>query len=328
MPQPPRTVLEAIRILRGRSQRDLASDLKISQSAVSHLESGTQRADADLASRIAAALGMRQELLYRPSPAPRIRHLLMTSLPRTARNRAFAEVTLAHAHVDLLLDPVDADLERDHDHARDDPDEFAVALRARWGMPAGPVSELIRVVEAHGIICVYRDLSSLGVAAIASSSLTGRTLLFLDVGHARVELAEAIAHELAHLCIDSGPSSPEERRATAFASSFLMPATDLLADGDVRSDIDLAAAASRWGVRPRALAQRLRDVRMVSHRQFRELVHAAQGHAHDDTHTQLLGSPSTLARAVRQSGSSRAAADRALLEQDELRLGYLVRSAT
>ncbi|MFJ4175375.1 helix-turn-helix domain-containing protein [Microbacterium sp. NPDC089696] len=318
MQQPPRTLLEATRILRGLTQSDLASALGITQSVVSLLQSGAQRAPAALVTNIASALEMPEALLRRPSPAPRIGHLLRPSLPRTALNRALAEVTMAHAHVALLTDPVHADLDPRPDR---NPDDLARRLRDRWAVAPGPITEMISILEANGIVCIYRDLSDLGVVALSSTAASGSTLMFLDRTASRMDLRWAIAHELGHLVMTDRSAKDSEALSDAFAIAFLLP------EGDLRVDLDdIAAEAACFGVRPRVLAQRYRNLRLITDLQFRKLVREEVALADAELPPVQLGSPSIIADAVRAAGGSRHAAAEAFLSVDDLRQRYLARS--
>lgn len=321
--QPPRTLLEATRILRGVTQSDLAAALGVTQSMVSLLQSGTQRAPAALVTDIAAMLDMPEGLLRRPSPAPHIGHLLRPSLPRMALNMVLAEVTMAHAHVDLLLDSVPADLDS---KPHGDPDELAQELRERWTVASGPISGMISTLEEHGITCVYRHLSDLGVAAISSTAASGRTLMFIDTAASRLEVAWSLAHELGHLVLTSDPSKDQEARADAFASAFLLPESNLRADDSLGSSMSLGAEASRYGVRPRQLALRLRDLKMITQTQFRQLIHEATEIGEEQPKSTMLGRPWALADRAREAGGSRRAAPPAFLTAEELRQRYLARS--
>ena len=321
--QPPRTLLEAARILSGFTQSDLATALGIGQSKVSLLEAGAQRANAALVTSIATALKMPEGLLRRPTPAPHIGHLLRASLPRTALNLALSEVTMAHAHVDLLLDPAPADLIPASDG---DPNDLARALRDRWSIESGPPTGMIPLLEEHGVVCVFRDLSDLGVAAVASTAASDRTLLFIDTAASRIDVTWTLAHELGHIVMTSDPSKDAETRADAFAVAFLLPEQDLRADDTLGSTVELAAAALRYGVRPRVLARRLRALKMVTNAEFRKLVHEARQLPEAEAKPALLGSPSTLADRVRDAGGSRRAAPPAYLAAEELRQRYLSRS--
>lgn len=320
---PPRTLPEATRILRGLTQSELATALGISQSMVSLLEAGKQRASAALVTSLAAALDMPEGLLRRPSPAPYTGHLLRPSLPRATRNAALSEVTMAHAHIDLLLAPSPADLVPAPENL--DPVELAQELRERWDVQPGPISGMIPLLEEHGIVCVYRDLSDLGVPALASTAKSGRTLMFVDIAASRTDIAWSLAHELGHLVMPADPSKQSDMRADRFATAFLLPETDVRADHAFGSTL---AYASRYGVRPRLLAQRLRDLKLVTHAQFRQLVHDTAEMPRSEAAAALLGSPSALADRVRDLGGSRQAAPLAFLTPEELRRRYLARSQT
>ncbi|MFJ4175261.1 ImmA/IrrE family metallo-endopeptidase [Microbacterium sp. NPDC089696] len=230
---------------------------------------------------------------------------------------------MAHAHVDLLLDPAQPDLDPRSD---DNPDDLAQGLRDRWAVPSGPISGMISTLEEHGIVCIYRDLSDLGAATLASTAASGRMLMFIDTAATRLDLVWSLAHELGHLVLAGEPSKEQEARAEAFASAFLLPASDLRADDSPGSSINLGGEASRCGVRPRQLAQRLRDLKMITHVQFRQVIHEAAGIGDEQPNPALLGRPSALADRVRDAGGSRRAALPAFLTADELRQRYLARS--
>lgn len=327
MPQPPRTVLHATRVSLGWTQSELASAVGVSQSQVSLLESGEPLSGSDLITitNIAATFDVAVELLMQPAPDPRVTHSLQASLPRGARNQFLASVTLAHAHVNLLLGSRPHSTVREPDlHSL--PRDFAERLRRRWAFPPGPVSGLLRALEAHGIVCIYRDLTPVRTAALASVSASGQSLLFLNTQSTNVELAWAVAHELGHLVFGGEPSKHGERDADAFAAALLMPAHDLLADDSLLGGLPLGDSAANWGVPPRALARRLREIRKVTDLQFRDLVREHNDSADYSGRSSLLGAPAILANAVRGMGGSSPAARRMLLPPQALRGDYLAGS--
>lgn len=187
---------------------------------------------------------------------------------------------------------------------------------------------MIPLLEEHGIICIFRNLFDLGTGALSSTAASGRTLVLVDASAPRVDVAWSLAHELGHLIFAGDPSKESEARANAFAMAFMLPEQDLRADGALGSSIDLAATAGRYGVQPRLLAQRLRDVKIITHVQFRGLVHDSTQLPEAEATTPVLGTPSAIADAVRAAGGSRLAASQALLTTDELRQNYLAGSGT
>jgi len=317
--------MEAARVLRGLTQADLGEAVGVSQRTISQIEIRASRAEPGLTRTIATALGFPVDLFEQPDPSPRIGHVLRASLPRTARNDFLASVTMANAHANLLLGPHAANILRDPDGYAH-PHDFAARLRRRWALPTGPVTRLIPTLEAQGIVCIYRDLTPIRTPALISTTERGQTLLFLDAGATRVELAWGIAHELGHRVFGEEPLKKGENDADAFAAAFLMPGRELLDDDELRVGLDLALAATAWGVRPRALAQRLRELNRITDLQFRALVHDAKALPEVDGRTSLIGVPAALADAVRCMGGSHAAARQAHLTTEELRRDYLARS--
>ncbi|MBT2496212.1 ImmA/IrrE family metallo-endopeptidase [Microbacterium sp. ISL-59] len=325
MPQPPRSVMQAARVMHGWTQTDLGKAAGLSQWTVSQIESREQPPEPAVVDAIAAALAIPRELMAQPDPSPRILHAFKASLPRTARNLFLASVTMAHAHVSLLARTTLTGVLRDPD-GYTHPHDFAERLRRRWLLPAGPINKLLPELEAHGIICIYRDLTAITSNAVLSSSEGGQYLMFLDSSASKTDLAWAIAHELGHLTFVDELSEEPERDADMFAAGFLMPGRDVRDDDTLRPDLDLASAADRWGVRPRVLAQRLRDLKTITDLQFRDLVRQTRTLPEAAGRRSLLATPTLLADSVKGVGGSRSAASRALLTVQDLRKDYLARS--
>lgn len=314
--------MEAARVYRCWRQADLAEAAGVSQSVVSQLEDdATQRSDPDLADALARALEIPVELFGQPDPAPWIDHTLQTSLPRTAVNRMLASITLVHAHVSLLVGPTAVAVFGDSDENAHSANA-AEHLRRRWSMPAGPVKRLLPTLEAQGIVCIFRDLSPLRVPALLSTARGGQTLLFLDISATRVELASAIAHELGHRALNDA----NESDADDFAAAFLMPGREVLDDEMLEPGMDFASEATAWGVSPRALARRLRQLRRITDLQFRAVIREAKDLPPSVGRRSLLGAPSRLVDVVRSAGGSHEAASNAFLTVDQLRSDYLARS--
>lgn len=324
--QPPRSVLQARRVLCDWTQRRLATAIGVTQSAISQFERGEGINNPDLAAAIAAELDTPAALLGVQPPVPRILHLLPPSLPQKPANRALASVTLAHARVALLLGTQTVVLRRSPGGASwGHPHGYAESVRKDWQLPPGPISGLVPTLENNGIVCVYRDLGDLRTHALASTSADGAVLMLLDSGASRRELGWAITHELGHLVFGDEPSKAGESDANEFAIEFLAPGRELL-DVSISTSEDLAAAATKYGVPPRLLLRRLRQIRRVSARGERELASAVGGIALAELGRDFLGSPSRLADTVRTMGGSPAAAQHASVSSEELRRDYLAGS--
>lgn len=153
-------------------------------------------------------------------------------------------------------------------------DAAARYLRQRWQL-TGPVHNLIGLLEAHGILVVYRSLGSRAQDGVSSwpADLTHPPIIVINADLPADRVRFTLAHELAHLLLHRIPGDDAEREANRFAGEFLVPASEIaphldgLKTGDL---VRLARLKEEWGVSIGMLIQRARDTNSISDRQFRE----------------------------------------------------------
>lgn len=153
-----------------------------------------------------------------------------------------------------------------------DPQDAALALRARWGIGERPINNMINMLESHGVRVFSLSEETRHLDAY-SFWRNGRPYMFLNTmktaEHSRLDAA----HELAHLTLHAhgGPSSHSaEHEANTFASAFLMPPGDLLANMPfVRRLSELVRGKKRWGVSVAALAYALHKQGVISDWHYR-----------------------------------------------------------
>lgn len=153
-------------------------------------------------------------------------------------------------------------------------DAAARYLRQRLQL-TGPIQNLIGLLEAHGILVVYRSLGSRAQDGVSSwpADLTQPPIIVINADLPADRVRFTLAHELAHLLLHRVPSDDAEREANRFAGEFLVPASEIapqldgLKTGDL---VRLARLKEQWGVSIGMLIQRARDTNHISDRQFRE----------------------------------------------------------
>lgn len=151
----------------------------------------------------------------------------------------------------------------------DDPIEaVAENVRAQWDVPAGPIPDLIRLLERHGIVVArYRGVES-PVHAF-SAAFADRPVVVLGLGRPKDRDRFSVSHELAHLILHRGtdelaPRSVEDQ-AHRFAAAFLMPRHDI-AD-DLGAGLDwprFQALKQTWGTSMASLVRRARSLGTIT----------------------------------------------------------------
>jgi Zn-dependent peptidase ImmA (M78 family) len=153
--------------------------------------------------------------------------------------------------------------------------EAAAILRDQWKLPDGPVGNLVRHMEAHGVLVTRAPASAEGVDAF--SHFQGRRPVVVlgpkqkDAGRSRFDAAHELGHLICHPEADPGGS--QEHQAHAFAAELLMP-RHLMLDALPRR-FDLGAYARlkhEWGVSIAALLYRSRKLGVISEASYRRAV--------------------------------------------------------
>ena len=154
------------------------------------------------------------------------------------------------------------------------PEVAARTLREYWGLGEKPVSNVIKLFELKGIRVFSLAENTKNVDAF-SCWRNGIPYVFLNTFKTSERSRFDALHELGHLVLhrkSKAQGRELEREADTFASYFLMPQADLVAN--IPSIIflnQLIDLKKRWGVSILALAFRLHKIKKISAWQYRTL---------------------------------------------------------
>lgn len=261
---------------RRMTQKGLAEASNTSQSSVSRAEAGLDRPSRATVDAWAAVLRYEPALFEQADS---------TVLPRTplfrkraALKKADTDATAALLHircrqVDAMARAVEIPEESvpkvNLDKEGWTPSQAAQWVRAKWRLPPGPVENMARLVEDHGI--VVARLGGVGDAFMGVS--------IVEAGHHPIMLVSSdapgcrdrwtLAHELGHIVLhhhrDNDVLEDCEPEADEFASEFLMPAHEIRHQFGPRLGLaELAQLKRHWRTSMQALLMRARQVRRIS----------------------------------------------------------------
>jgi Zn-dependent peptidase ImmA (M78 family)/transcriptional regulator with XRE-family HTH domain len=264
----------------------LAASTSVTAAAITQYERGQARPTAPVLAELSLALGVPADFFRHGQPiqalSPNAAHFRsLRATPALARDQALAFAELALAVVEVVEQYVDlpsVDLP-EFPVAPDAPAaavaEAARATRAHFQMASGPISHVVRLLEAHGVLvlrlpddCVDRRVDAFSTRA------TTRPLVLLspmkdDKARSRFDAAHELGHLVMHPDVEPG-SKIVESQAHAFAAEFLMPADQVQADLPQRVDWErLHAAKRRWGTSLRALVYRAHALGLLSEPAYR-----------------------------------------------------------
>lgn len=280
--------LTAARNIAGLRKNDLARAVGVSATAISQWENGQRKPDRETIFKLATCLNIPARFFSRDA-APtdlqasnaHFRSLRNTS--QMTRNRA---ATYAYLVADvvteleqlLVLPEVDVPKYPLIPTVRQPgmPEIAAQTLRKHWNLGMGPIPNVIRCVEAAGVVIVFGPSDLAGVDAFSTVE-SPRPIIVLnpckdDYYRQRFD----VAHELGHLVMhpDAEPGNKEaEMQANRFASEFLVPAKSVRGRLPSRMGgkdwASLWSLKEEWGVSVQALLYRARDCGALSPTSYR-----------------------------------------------------------
>ena len=271
--------LTLARRFRGLTQQALADELHVSASAISQFEAGAATPAPQTIERLTMLLKVSPSFLgrplgVRPQSKPFFRALSRT--PALERDRASSYAVLLSEVGEMLDEYVEMPSVRveqmvNADLATSDDEVEAVAMeaRSRWGVPAGPIADVVNLAEAGGVlVAAVGDFDS-GMDAF-SMRTSRRPVVVLCTGKGIAARRRFdMAHELGHLVLHRDREADQRRQeeqAHRFASALLMPAHEVGPFLPRRAN-DLAAledTAKTWGVSMQAALYRAKDLKILS----------------------------------------------------------------
>lgn len=282
---------------RGMKKRELAKRIGVSERSVVAYETGDQVPESLTLGKIAHELGFPEAFFFGDDPelptpdVASFRSLSkMTAAQRDTALGAGAIALLLNEWIEsrFELPPPDLpDLGRESStlHASSggsmsdvdneyptrgsaqQPEAAADMLRTQWGLGEQPILNLIKLLESKGVRIYSLAINAKEVDAF-SMWKGGVPFMFLNTTKSAEHCRFDAAHELGHLVLHqhAQPQGPDlEREANAFASSFLMPRSSVLAMAPRAPSLpSLIKHKKYWGVSVAALSFRLHSLGLTS----------------------------------------------------------------
>lgn len=304
--------LTLARRLKQLSKKQLADLVDVSAASITQYEAGRTVPPDETQARLALACGVPQAYLLR-APDRRRPDFASQSFFRSLRSTTQTERDQADALAEHVMDiaevlnglvhlpPVDIPSLHPQTGTRVEIEGLAREVRDAWNVPPGPVANMTRLLEAHGVVVSRLHSMSDNRRLDGFSRWFGERPLILlwadkaDKARSRFDAAHELGHMVMHS--DADPASIEqERQANFFASAFLMPTPEI--------DPDLARAAptlnswpelldrrAHWGVSAKALLYRSRELGALPEFAFRRAMQNYNRHGLMERDGSALGEP-------------------------------------
>ncbi|HKW97184.1 MAG TPA: XRE family transcriptional regulator [Bryobacteraceae bacterium] len=276
-------MLTLAREFRGLTQTELAENIGVKQAFISKLESGLQSPDSALEDishvlRFPTDFFRQEDRIFGFNSAVFF-HRKRQALPDRLLRKLHAAMNIARMRVYRLTRSSQQD---DHHFSfrKIDPSTYkhgavdvADVAKAMWHVPAGPVRNVMEIIEAAGGVIVPMDFGTLQADAI-SEWIPGYPPIFLtntNIGITGDRLRLTLTHETGHVLMHDYPDPDIENQANQFAAEFLMPRKHIKASLYNLTLAKLAQLKRIWKVSMAALIQRAHELKTITDNQRRYL---------------------------------------------------------
>ena len=266
---------------RGMTQAELASRLGVVQGTLSKYETGFAEPPSDFVDQLSSVLGYLPSFFYepgRPYGLPPFHYRRRKKLSVKTLARIVAEMNIRRLHIAKMLVSFDwrrnafiPEIDRDEYQGKGKAplsiEEVARLIRENWLLPAGPIQNMVDLLESNGGIVVPCDFGTDLLDAM-SQRIDGMPILFfVNVNAPADRLRHTLAHELGHIVLHTTTVKSDEvmeDEADEFAGAFLLPADEItpqLRRFDLRQ---LANMKQYWKVSMAAIAVRASRLKLIT----------------------------------------------------------------
>jgi Zn-dependent peptidase ImmA (M78 family)/transcriptional regulator with XRE-family HTH domain len=193
-------------------------------------------------------------------------------------------------------------------------EERAAMIRRAWGVPPGPVADVIQLAERHGVVAARHQIETPAVSAY-SVPFPERPVVVLTRDRVKRDRDRfSVSHEIGHLVMHEADSSlaPKvtEAQANRFASAFLLPAEEIRDQLPAGPDwVRLLTLKQRWQVSLGALLRRASDLAVMSDAAYAQAMRTAGARGWRTDEPGDLGAPESprmLSLAIQSAGADTA----------------------
>jgi Zn-dependent peptidase ImmA (M78 family)/DNA-binding XRE family transcriptional regulator len=152
-------------------------------------------------------------------------------------------------------------------------DHIALEVRKAWGLGPGPISNVLALLEAKGIVVCRYEMQGENVEAFSFWNGARAFVFMASEKEAGVRLRYDLAHELGHLVLHRWVEQSEienkailkeiEAEADKFAGAFLLPSTSFPNEIYTPRLDAFVPLKQRWKVSIQAMVYRCRDLDII-----------------------------------------------------------------
>ena len=268
-------LLSTARKRRMLNKKELAEKLGVTFHTVSRWEKGAVAPTEDNIKSLARLLNFPLSFFYGKDVDEPLTASFrsLTSMTAALRDAALSAGSIGFMISDWVEERFELPLIQVPDLHLFNPEGAARTLRQEWQLGEQPISNMLQLLESKGVRVFSLTENTKKVNAF-SIWRRDRPYVFLNTMKSAESSRFDAAHELGHLVLhqDSHTTGREaEDQANKFASEFLMPAADVLAElPRVDSLTQIVTAKKRWKTSVAALNYKLHRIGITSDWKYRD----------------------------------------------------------
>jgi Zn-dependent peptidase ImmA (M78 family) len=225
------------RLATGLTQEEFAKKIGISQAKLSKLEDGLATVIEPAALKsLSDVTGYPVEFFTQPGGRVSLGDGFFRrrgDVPAKIFKRMEALINIKRIEISKLLRKVDLDFKErpswSVDEFSEGAREIARHLRHFWSLPAGPIKDLVGIVEDSGCMVVFFDFGTPKIDGLTVYCDEGTPMILLNPMVPYVRQRATLSHELGHVIMHRMPSGSMDEEAFDFASEFMMPEHEISA---------------------------------------------------------------------------------------------------
>lgn len=262
---------------RGLSQSSLAKRIGVTQATLSRFEKGLLEPSLEAVKRLSQALNYPESFFSRE-----IRFAGESSLfyrkraSMSVKNLSLLEsrISILSKSIDEMMESVDIpelNIPAVEPSVNNTPQEIAFKIRSYLGVPAGPIDNIVSLLERNGVIVMLLDIDGLDkFDGLTMFTANQAPVIWINRNTPNDRNRFNLAHELGHLVMHLRSEDLEktedqkEIEANQFAGEFLMPESQCKEDFFNLKYRDLAMKKLYWKVSKAAIIYRARELKCIS----------------------------------------------------------------
>lgn len=266
---------------RGMTQSDLSDAVGREQGTLSKYETGVLPIPDEFVDDAAGALGYPSSFFCQtgqPYGFPPFHYRKRKKLSAKALGKIVAEMNIRRMHVrkftlsfelksNRFIPEIDVDEYQGRSRMSVTIEDLARSLREAWMLPAGPIENMVELVEENGGIVIPCDFGTDLIDAMSQRVDGLPVLFFINMTAPTDRVRHTLAHELAHMALHTTAFKGDEemeREADEFAGAFLLPPDEIrnqLRRFDLRH---LANMKAYWKVSMASIAFRAHRLKLIT----------------------------------------------------------------